>query len=418
MVGSNRFRGIVAAILWLTAASAALAQSFGPELQNTMMPASGGMGGVSIARPQDLLSAINANPATLTNYKGTEFIAGAGWAEPSLHINQTGSLPLASVTPFSAKSKTLGSALANLGASQQVDLLGIDSTFGLGLVSTAGGGTDFRGVPASNGTSSQMLILETNLAAGFKLTDRLSLGGSMQVGSGFFDGPFVGVGAMVPAYALRGSVGVNYDLTDATTLGLYYQTRQHFNFQQAVQLQLAPGMLDISRNVYMDLPQTVGFGVANRRLLDGNLLLGMDVLFKNWQNADLFSTIYRKQWVVQLGSQYSYERWRLRAGYVWAEDPLKSPSSVTVGGITLPGGIPAVDYLAAQMGIINQHRISCGVGMVDIMPGIDFDLFAGGMFHASQQIGPLTSVSLASYWVGLGLTWRPGTGRLETRPSK
>ena len=201
MKGSIRIGRIAAVVIGLAAANSVQAQSFGPELQNTMMPASGGMGGVSIARPQDLLSAINANPAALTNYKGTSFIVGAGWAEPSLHITQTGNLPLASVTPFSAKSKTPGSALGNLGASQQVDLFGIDSTLGLGLVSAAGAGTDFRGVPASNGTTSDLLILEFNAAAGFKLTDRLSLGGSMQVGSSFFDGPFVGDGAMVPAYA-------------------------------------------------------------------------------------------------------------------------------------------------------------------------------------------------------------------------
>jgi long-chain fatty acid transport protein len=147
-------------------------------------------------------------------------------------------------------------------------------------------------------------------------------------------------------------------------------------------------------------------------------LLGMDVLFKDWQDTALFGPIYRNQWVLQFGSQYSINRLRLRGGYVWAEDPLKTPSAVTIGGITLPDGLPAADYLAAQLGIINQHRISGGIGIVDVMPGIDFDLFAGGMFHASQAIGPLTSVSLASYWVGLGISWRPGAGKCETRLSK
>jgi long-chain fatty acid transport protein len=418
MLGNRQFRCLVALAVGLAAASAAQAQSFGPELQNTMMPASGGMGGVSIARPQDLLSAINGNPAALTNYKGTGFVVGAGWAEPSLHVTQTGNLPLAGVTPFSAKSKTPGSPIANLGASQQLELFGIDTTFGLGLVTTAGGGVDFRGIQASNGSTSDILLLDSNIATGFKLTDRLSLGGSMQIGSSFFDGPFVGVGAMVPAYALRGSVGVNYALTDFTTVGAYYQTKQHFNFQQAVQLQLAPGTLDISRNIYMDMPRTVGIGIANRRLCEGRLLLGMDVLFKDWQDTALFGPIYRNQWVLQFGSQYSINRLRMRGGYVWAEDPLKTPSAVTIGGITLPDGLPAADYLAAQLGIINQHRISGGIGIVDVMPGIDFDLFAGGMFHASQAIGPLTSVSLASYWVGLGISWRPGAGKCETRLSK
>ena len=39
------------------------------------------------------------------------------------------------------------------------------------------------------------------------------------------------------------------------------------------------------------------------------------------------------------------------------------------------------------------------------MRGLDLDAFAGGMFPASQMLGTSTSVSLASYWLGLGFTW-------------
>ncbi len=53
----------------------AQAQVFGVELHNNLMPASGGMGGVSIARPQDLTSGINGNPATLTQFHGTKSIS-------------------------------------------------------------------------------------------------------------------------------------------------------------------------------------------------------------------------------------------------------------------------------------------------------------------------------------------------------
>ncbi len=67
----------------------AFAQSFGTELQNTMMPASGGMGGVSIARPQDLTSALNANPASLRQFRGTQVSFGGGWAsQPSICNNR------------------------------------------------------------------------------------------------------------------------------------------------------------------------------------------------------------------------------------------------------------------------------------------------------------------------------------------
>ena len=52
----------------------------------------------------------------------------------------------------------------------------------------------------------------------------------------------------------------------------------------------------------MDLPQNIGFGAANSSLMDGQLLLGCDVIYKLWDEADLYEAIYDNQWVVQLGS--------------------------------------------------------------------------------------------------------------------
>lgn len=57
------------------------AQTFGAELNNTLMPASGGMAGVSLSRPQDSGSALNGNPATLTQFSGMQIMIGAAWAE-------------------------------------------------------------------------------------------------------------------------------------------------------------------------------------------------------------------------------------------------------------------------------------------------------------------------------------------------
>ena len=75
---------VVAAIFCLYANHSSAQGSFGIELHNTLMPASGGMGGVSIARPQDLTSAMNANPATMTQFRGTQVTFGGGWAATDL----------------------------------------------------------------------------------------------------------------------------------------------------------------------------------------------------------------------------------------------------------------------------------------------------------------------------------------------
>jgi long-chain fatty acid transport protein len=108
------------------------AQSFGVESHNTTMPASGGLGGTSIARPQDLTSAINGNPSTLTQYQGTQFLFGGAWAEPTFSIEQTAPLPLLGVQPYGAKSNAQGVAAPAIGVTQDLRSLGLPATFGIG----------------------------------------------------------------------------------------------------------------------------------------------------------------------------------------------------------------------------------------------------------------------------------------------
>ncbi|MCE9555757.1 MAG: outer membrane protein transport protein, partial [Planctomycetes bacterium] len=192
-------------------ASECRAQSFGVELHNTLMPASGGMAGTSLAMPQDLQSAIYGNPATLTQYQGTQFSVGGAWVEPTYNIEQLTPLPAIGVDPFSSKSGLVGSATPNIGVTQDLSELGLPVTFGIGLFSNAGCGVDFRDVPESNGTSADYMALDIVFAAGMDLTDRLSLGAAFTLGNSYLDGPFVDLGGMTPAYGIRGTVGLNYD---------------------------------------------------------------------------------------------------------------------------------------------------------------------------------------------------------------
>src|SRR5438094_501051 len=112
---ASRFLGPLAIVSFAAASlanlSATNAQSFGVELNNTLMPASGGMAGVSIAQPQDLTSAINGNPATLTQFRGTQFLFGGAWSEPTFNLTQTSNIPIVGPPPhqpFSAKSTAAG----------------------------------------------------------------------------------------------------------------------------------------------------------------------------------------------------------------------------------------------------------------------------------------------------------------------
>lgn len=403
--------GLVAAAV-AAAAIPAAAQTYGIDFRNTLMPASGGMAGTSVAAPQDFLSAINANPAALTQYEGTHFTIGGAFAEATVNLEQKSPIPLLGVAPFAAKSSTPGAIVPAIGVSQQVDGLPLPTTVGLAVIGAAGGGSSYVQVPASNATSSYLLLLEFAPSVGVAVTERLSVGATMFIGDGYASGPFVGTSGMTNAYALRGGFGIDYRLGDATWLGAYYQTTQAFRFENEAVLfsERRP------RDVDMGLPQQVGLGIANQSLLDGRLLLAADALYLDWPSAALFKSIYHGQWVMQLGTQYrATDRVRLRLGYALAQNPVDDTVGTQIGPIAVPGGIPAVKYLQSQFAIINQHRMAAGVGVTDfLMRGLDLDAFAGGMFPAGQSLGDATYVSVESYWIGLGFTWhfdRPAAGR-------
>jgi len=396
--------GLVAAGLGLRGGNAAHAQSYGVDLRNTLMPASGGMAGTSVAAPQDFLSAINANPAALTQYKGTHFTLGGAFAEATIDLRQTAPAPLLGVAPFAAKSSTPGAIVPAIGVAQEVDGLPLPTTVGIAVLGAAGAGASYVQVPASNATSSYLLILEFAPSVAVELTDRLSLGATMFIGDGYSSGPFVGTSGMTNAYALRGGFGLDYALGEATRLGAYYQTTQAFRFEDQAVLFASRRTFDVD----IGLPQQVGLGVSNESLLDGRLLLAADALYLDWRSAALFKNLYREQWVMQLGAQYrATDRVKFRLGYALAQNPVNHAVGTRIGPVVVPGGIPAVKYLQSQFAVINEHRMAAGIGVSDLfMRGFDFDAFAGGMFPASDDLGAATSVNVASYWIGLGFTWR------------
>ena len=85
---------VMAVVATVTGMGPAVAQTYGIDFRNTLMPASGGMAGTSVAAPQDFLSAINANPAALTQYKGTHFTLGGAFAEATVDLEQKTAVPL------------------------------------------------------------------------------------------------------------------------------------------------------------------------------------------------------------------------------------------------------------------------------------------------------------------------------------
>ena len=99
---------------------------------------------------------------------------------------------------------------------------------------------------------------------------------------------------------------------------------------------------------------------------------------------------------------------KYRAGYSYNTNPVNHNVGSTFSGLPV---LQDRIYLlqASETATINQHRLTGGIGREDFLfRGVDVDLFAGGLFKASDDFGPNTSASVAAYYLGLGLTWRYG----------
>lgn len=95
---------------------------------------------------------------------------------------------------------------------------------------------------------------------------------------------------------------------------------------------------------------------------------------------------------------------------------MRDAAAAAVGGVIPPDGLPAVQFIQAQFPSINPHRISGGVGVRDLLPGVDLDLNAGGMFRSADTFG-LSSADAESYWIALGMTWRFERGSCRRLPA-
>src|SRR6476620_9846790 len=178
MARYRQFAVFVFASLLVFTGRAAMAQTFGVEARDTHMPASGGMASASIARPQDLTSAINGNLASITQFTGTQFLFGGAWAEATFNLNQTAPIPVVGppqIDPFSAKSTAPGAPMGNIGVTQELSAYGLPTTLGMGFISTSGGFVDFRNVPQCHGTNTGLAIFSMPVTLGIQVTDRLSV---------------------------------------------------------------------------------------------------------------------------------------------------------------------------------------------------------------------------------------------------
>ena len=178
----------------------AYGQGYGTDTQNVLTPAAGGMAGVCVALPQDVPAAVFGNPATLSQFQGTQFTLGGGWVEGYPTVTNDGSLNQCSDPgqPFSFTSGTEGFAATEIGVSQDLRSLGLPGTLGLGVAGLSGLGAEYRDrVPQNDDPQQRQQRIHgarREHGSGGR-TDRPALrGAALTLGTGFEQLGFVQLG--------------------------------------------------------------------------------------------------------------------------------------------------------------------------------------------------------------------------------
>lgn len=391
----------LSAVLMGALASSAHAANYGTDLNLTMMPAAGGMGGVGIARPQDTSASVFGNPATLGQFgDATRFSFGATFYKPDVRDTHDGS---ATGTPWSADSDASDYLLPNLSIVQP---LGDRFTLGLGITPIAGIGSDFRSVPGSLSPLAELIVWGANAGLAYQIDDNWSVGGTVTLGNGYFQAGLVENGASVHSYGVRATLGTTYE-TGGTTFGAYYRSPLSIEYENATKFS-ATGFHDLT----VEQPQEVAFGIANASLMNGNLLIEADVTWKNWEQADFYRDIYEDQTIFALGAQLTRGKLSWRVGYSYADSPIKDnvgsnvgeATSLLAGGATVQLNPVLVRYLqATNAEVIWKHQITAGLGY-KLNDNFRIDVHAAAALEEEERIGG-TNVEASAWQVGAGLTW-------------
>ena len=273
-------------------------------------------GGVSVALPQDVPAAVFGNPATLAQFQGTQFTFGGAWVEGYPTVTRFGFADPAR-TSASPRAPRVSRCRHRRDPGPARPRASRD--FGARDGRHERPGAEYRGSAAGsivNDFSTEYMVLGLNTGAGFDLTDRLSVGAAVTLGTGFEQLGLVQNTAMVHDYAMRGTFGLDYELNPCNTVGLFYQTKESFQFPNAVFIN------GKYRDIRLAQPETIGFGIANASLMGGDLLLAADIYYKLWEDAAGYSDIFVNQWAFALGAQLTRGQMKYRAGYSYNTNPV------------------------------------------------------------------------------------------------
>jgi len=449
----------------------AIAGPHGFDLHNVLNGASASFAGTSIAHVEDPVSAVFGNPATLTTYYGgTNFMFGATFYMPRATMIHDGSAGAAvsgysgfdtlveadnSISTsahnsadysFNSTSKADVYAVPQVAVTQDLSGLGIPVVLGVGVTATSGIGVDYKHTSNSLGAAAELINLGVNAGIGMKMSDTLDVGVAMTITYAMLEVGLTGSGGMTHDIGFRGTIGARKKMSDAMTVGVYYQTEQEHQYDNIHVTSMDGSNLggnlsnsslssavcngDAGNVCRQDLevqqPWNVGLGVSMD--MGNNLLVMADFTHKAWSDAHFFNEFYDDQNVISVGVQKTMGNLKLRAGYGYADDPLLSQVTVgqevaTIGGVNTSGaaytspmyGLFMSYFQAMETPVIYKHRIALGLGVENFLgvPFLSLDshvavqleedkCFGSGQAGMTDGYGGATGVHGVSLYSGTG----------------
>jgi long-chain fatty acid transport protein len=345
-------------------------------------PASISLGGTGITAPQDAVSAIFSNPATICfGSYGTcsEFdislVAGTPKAEAKIKMRNT---------TIKSSSDDEVFPIPAIGLTMPLNHTFPQWSLGIAAGGVSGLGIDYENseidqpefydfgplgkFPLIKGEFAKLKVAKFAPSLAFQPVKNFSLGFSFHLNYGSLD---LGNGSS-DDYALGAQIGMLYKYDDSILLGATYTSPQEFTYKNVSYLDDD----DLKDDLNLEKPQEIGFGVGFIPLKDF-LVFEVDLKWKNWSDAKGYDDLdWDNQWITALGAQLrATKKLTIRAGYNYGTNPVREhdnfdgTSLIVIQGKTLPVyyyetfrifGNPAVEKHHASFGIeykLTEHIV-------------------------------------------------------------
>jgi len=314
-------------------------------------PISTGRGATNLAFA-DNAAIINDNPAGMSNVQGSGLMeGGVDTCIPSIQYSDPQNPNVSNVIR--------GYPMGFFGYMMRPE----DScfTYGIGVFAPAGFGADyFQNSPIFGNTLYRSLGLMAKVlpAISYQVNDRLSVGataglalGHISLAGPFFvqTGPFAGTPTLLDLHATGvaacGGLGLQYLLTDQTTMGIAYTEQTTFHMDGNARATFGPLVSGFDAKAGIKWPRSLGIGFKHNLCCCQRV--GLDIVYYNWHQAfsqfpltftnptnpivggllgNTFHDSFPAHWHDTVSYRFGYERdlgdlWTWRGGYIYHPSP-------------------------------------------------------------------------------------------------